>query len=608
VRLKQIDATNVPPIKRFNVNDLNDVVVFAGPNGVGKTRLIQAILHAFQSPTGSAVRLVVEATCPKEKNEWAGKTMLDTRDPQDAQRLAQTLQRAKRRANWESSVIQFESDRSIQQIVPYQFSWDYTDPFEEGIGWNYTFGGLKQRFSDTVHSLFRKVRAQREAIATRAETLQKQGQTTMHLDFADPLRSFKDAFSQLLAPKMLMDADPRHQQLKYSSQGQEFQIDALSSGEREVVNIVFDFLLRHPSDCIVFFDEPELHLHPELSYKLLQTLRSVGPRNQFIFCTHSPEIITASLDNSVIFVAPPKDSAENQAIVVREDDETNQALKLLGQSIGIVALGKRIVLIEGTQASLDKQTYGAILRNRYPNLVLVPCGGKAVLTSFSSAVSAVLDRTIWGVQFFMLCDKDALPTDQQSEQLKAAGRGRLRVLPRYHLENYFLDETVIAASFAEMEPDGSWLRSPEQVCARLVEIARRMTSYAAALAISMRYRLSVGNLDIMPGGVDGKSADELSELLKAKAQSERTRIMQATEDPGIDDAVRSTMNDLAASLREGSDDWKIKIPGRPLFNQFAHAANLDPSRLKQMYLAEALRQGGGVFQDIFDIFGAFDSM
>ena len=98
---------------------------------------------------------------------------------------------------------------------------------------------------------------------------------------------------------------------------------------------MFDFLLRNPSDCIVIFDEPELHLHPELSYKLLQTLRTVGENNQFIFCTHSADIITASLDQSVIFMAPPLTTEQNQAIVVREDDKTHEALKLLGQSIGI---------------------------------------------------------------------------------------------------------------------------------------------------------------------------------------------------------------------------------------------------------------------------------
>ena len=180
----------------------------------------------------------------------------------------------------------------------------------------------------------------------------------MELNFKDPLAPFKEAFSQLLAPKILLDATAKEQDLFFESEGSRHSINALSSGEREVVNIVFDFLLRNPSDCIVFFDEPELHLHPELSYKLIQTLRSVGERNQFVFCTHSPDIITASLDNTVVFISPVKSSENNQAIIVKDDDETNEALKLLGQSIGIISLGRKIVLVEGAKSSLDKQTYG----------------------------------------------------------------------------------------------------------------------------------------------------------------------------------------------------------------------------------------------------------
>src|SRR5664279_5573291 len=85
---------------------------------------------------------------------------------------------------------------------------------------------------------------------------------------------------------------------------------SLASGEREVVNIAFDFLLRRPSDCIVFFDEPELHLHPELSYKLLRTLHTIGERDQFVLSTHYPDVITASLDQSVIFLSPDRTKGE----------------------------------------------------------------------------------------------------------------------------------------------------------------------------------------------------------------------------------------------------------------------------------------------------------
>lgn len=375
MRLSSIRAVSVPPIQRFEVKDLSDVVVIAGQNGVGKSRLIAGLLARFQNAHGNQnVRFIVEATSDIERKAWQ-QNSLDTAIPVELQKLAVTLQSNKSRTKWDSSVIHFESDRSIAQVQPYAFNWDAIDPWGETLGWNMTFGGLKARFQDTLHSLFRKVQSHEKQIAKIAKERQAAGHTTMQLDFPDPLIAFKEAFSQLVSPKKLLDLDPRDQQLYFEHDGQRLPVSSLSSGEREVVNIVFDFILRAPSDCIIFFDEPEIHLHPELSYRLLQTLKSFGSRNQFFFCTHSPDIITASLENTVVFISPsgvlPSGDFKNQAIVVAEDDDTNSALRLLGQSIGIVSLGKKIVLIEGAASSLDKQTYGFILKNQFPNLVLV---------------------------------------------------------------------------------------------------------------------------------------------------------------------------------------------------------------------------------------------
>ena len=349
MRIKMIAAKDVQPVRRFEIDGLSDVVVIAGQNGVGKSRLVDGLISTFQNfyPYANGVRLLVEATCEREQVAW-GQQTLDTGVPTDLQKLAVTLQANKSRTKWESSVIHFESDRSIAQIHPYQFNWDVVDPWSEALGWNMTFGGLKARFQDTLHSLFRKVQSHEKQIAKRAKELQASGSLSMVLDFEDPLILFKEAFSQLVGPKKLLDLDPRDQQLYFDDAGQRLPVSAMSSGEREVVNIVFDFILRAPSDCIVFFDEPEIHLHPELSYRLLQTLKTFGANNQFFFCTHSPDIITASLENTVVFIRPAQTlddgTQANQAVVVTESDATNNALRLLGQSIGIVSLGKKIVL------------------------------------------------------------------------------------------------------------------------------------------------------------------------------------------------------------------------------------------------------------------------
>src|SRR6266496_193456 len=289
MRLTTIRAKDIKPIQKFEVSNLSDVVVLAGPNGIGKSRLVEQVLAHLQSPgPGANISVVLEATDPKEEKLWSKKT-LDTSLPGDGPLLQQSLQRSRyRRRNFESSVLYFESDRSIRQVAPFNFTWDITDPWEESIGWSFGWGGLKSRFQDSLHAIFRKIKSLENEIAKRALDLKKGGANSMPLNFSDPLESFKEAFSQLLAPKVLLDAEVRNQRLTYSSDGQTLGIESLSSGEREVLNITFDFLLRLPSHCIIFFDEPELHLHPELSYRLLNTLRSIGTRNQFVFCTQSP--------------------------------------------------------------------------------------------------------------------------------------------------------------------------------------------------------------------------------------------------------------------------------------------------------------------------------
>jgi predicted ATPase len=612
MRVTAIEVSDVLPVRRFSVDQLSDIVVIAGPNGVGKSRLIEGLLQKFQNPKAlPSTRLVVQATNAAETAAW-GKSQLDTTISQDAVLLTSTLQKNRSRRQWNSSVIHFESDRSIQQIQPYQFSWEANDPWIENIGWSQTFGGtfggLKARFQDTLHSLFRKVHSHETEIARQAIELQKKGIASMPLNFGDPLRAFKDAFALLVAPKTLRDPDPKQQQLYYEYDGKTFPLSSLSSGEREVVNIVFDFILRTSSDCIIFFDEPELHLHPELSYKLLQALRSNGARNQFIFCTHSPDIITASLDQTVVFLAPPSSIADgghkNQAVLVREDDSTNEALKLLGQSIGVVALGRRLVLIEGTTSSLDKQTYGLLNKSRFPGLVLVPTGGKDLIRSFSQISKGVLDRAIWGVDFFMLCDRDSADRDE-IERLEKESCGKLRFLKRYHLENYFLDSSVIARMFEDQEPSESWLRDPSKIDEKLREIASSSIGYATALIVSARMRRRAGNVDVMPKGNHNKAVDDLASMVGGKATDELTRVQSALDGKEAAAMVREIFGILEALLKDPTDKWKSEIPGKQILGKFAGSARMDISRFKTLYLVTAEKMGSSIFDDVTSIFSDF---
>lgn len=603
MRVTSMAVSDAPPVRRFDVSGLADVVVIAGPNGVGKTRLMQRIVQVLRGDGSSpAASIVVEATSPSEEEAW-GRRVLNLSDGTDLGLYRATVQTNRRRRNWRSSVLQFESDRSIQNVQALQFSWDMPDPLEEDLSWDMGFSFWKTRWQDTVHAMFRMIEHQKQSIGNQAIRLRREGHDRMNLQFSDPMTPFKQVFAQLLAPKELVDPAAREQVLRYRIGEDTFDLSTLSSGEREVVNIAFDFLLRRPADCVVFFDEPELHLHPELSHRLIRTLEGIGERNQLFLTTHSPDIIAGSLDKSVIFVSPPTDDSDtgapaNQAIPVSEDDETNQALRLLGHSIGIITLGRKIVLIEGTSSSVDKETYGSLLQGRYPGLVLVPSGGKHVIESFDAVHKAVLSKSLWGVEFFMLCDRDSAPVVSNLDD-------RVRVLGRYHLENYFMDETVWAQALAPLENPSSWLRDPIQIRESLRTIAREYVSYATALAVSSALRLRVGNVDTMLKGAHEMSLEDVISHLQSSAATEEIRVRSALAPREIEQMARVYGKKLESSLDADDDGWKAEVPGKPVLANFARRAQLHVSRARKLYLDASRDLQPGPFHEVLAIFESF---
>ena len=155
MRIAAIAATDVNGLDRVAISDLSDAVVFAGPNGVGKTRLIHALIQFFRDPRSTAnIQLVVEPTSDIERTTWKG-GRLDTSEAEDTVKLRQILQRSQRRNRYRSTVLNFESDRSIRQVRPFTFSWDFADPYEEDVGWDQSYNFLHDRFQDVQHSLFK---------------------------------------------------------------------------------------------------------------------------------------------------------------------------------------------------------------------------------------------------------------------------------------------------------------------------------------------------------------------------------------------------------------------------------------------------------------------
>ena len=77
---------------------------------------------------------------------------------------------------------------------------------------------------------------------------------------------------------------------------------ALSAGEKQLLIILLTVLLENNQDCVVFLDEPEISLHIDWQYKLIEMLTFLNPNAQFILTTHSPGIFADGWGDNIIYM------------------------------------------------------------------------------------------------------------------------------------------------------------------------------------------------------------------------------------------------------------------------------------------------------------------
>jgi hypothetical protein len=207
----------------------------------------------------------------------------------------------------------------------------------------------------------------------------------------------------------------------------------------------------------------------------------------------------------------------------------------------------------------------------------------------------------------MLCDRDAAYAIGPSGIDKHLSE-RLRLLPRYHLENYFLDEKIIAAIFAEMEADtDSWLRDPIQVGEKLRSLAQQTVPLAVALKVAAVARETVGNIDVMPKGVSQSTTlDALLTHLRERVVREQERITSSLDVGAIEEVAKLEYSRLMTAVTDTSSDaWKRDIPGRVILNRFAPIAKLNVGRVKTLYIRHAITATTDPFNEIRQIFHSF---
>jgi ABC-type hemin transport system ATPase subunit len=246
----------------------------------------------------------------------------------------------------------------------------------------------------------------------------------------------------------------------------EFEFNVLSSGEKEVVDILLDLYLRKEeySDTIFLLDEPELHINTSIQKNLLLEInRLIGPDCQIWITTHSIGFLRALQENLkdesqiILFKDGLNLASEPQVLkpIKRSILNWREIFTIALDDISHLVSPKRIVYCEGRgepgkegiEQGLDAIIYNNIFYESHPDTYFVSSGGNTELDQRSSIAIAILSKVFTKIEILVLKDRDMASGKKTSqddrEKYLLASPQNHRVLQRLEIENYLYDKSVL---------------------------------------------------------------------------------------------------------------------------------------------------------------------
>lgn len=602
MRIKSIKAENIPPIRNIQIDQLGHVVIIAGANGSGKTKLKDAITQTFNNPNSPLLDLKIEATRPEEREQW-GANDIDVVRGTPNQTFVNYMNTRVGGGYYVGTAIQIDSERTIINPQYPTLNLTVPDPDESEIDHRWFLAPFTSKWNEIITNIYQKVASRELKIAKYAKNNPSKTFNDFLKKYPDPFLPYQNVFHKLLPDKTLEAIDPNQPREFYykTSSGDMLAFSSLSSGEQEVVKVAFYILTKKINHCVFLVDEPELHLHPTLSFRLVETLKELGGNtNQFIFFTHSADLISTYYSTGDVYFIDSDRSGYNQAHRLSELNESHAGLvEMMSENLGLFAVGKKLVFVEGEQSSIDRLTYHAIAQKYFPEAHVIPVESVANIVRLKD-FSKEIQKAIFGIDFFMIRDRDGLSEDQVREL--EVGK-KLLCLKRRHVENYLLDAQVLVGVAKRFFLDQQWY-DPTAIESKLKEIAEKHINYSVLLGVKEYTRL---NQDFEIPNVKSVEKKSLEEVKNEYASGMTVAIQKIS---GIFDnnSISKVFTEEEEKLRDSlnSDWWKALFPGKVVFNNFCRDVwNIEPSRVRAAYIEIALENHPTVFQDIINIYAEF---
>ena len=312
MKIEKVHIKNIKGIKDLELlfkknNEILDVIVLAGVNGSGKTTILESIKDFFNNrnvnynePEKSNINLnIFFEDFEKNNIEEAEKNCKDKYEHklQDFFRALKSYEYSRKNNNeYYDNLIakRFENPPKII-YVPAENKFEEIQTYSTTLSREYKFINIIN--SNVIKDIPSYIATRRNYLATIEEDLTMKEVTNIIVNEINSIFDILELDVKLKG----FSKDEKIMPIFENSAGEEFDINDLSSGEKQLFLRTLSIKMLEPKNSIILIDEPELSLHPKWQQRIIEVYKKIGENNQIIIATHSPHIL-GSVSNENIFI------------------------------------------------------------------------------------------------------------------------------------------------------------------------------------------------------------------------------------------------------------------------------------------------------------------
>lgn len=500
--------------------------------------------------------------------------------PQLEEELVNTSLRAEVEIHPKTQTISILKESKVLQLV-----WGRYDPEQIGI---LDFHGAHRTFSHEpvasinvasndryqyarthslygTHAKYTGIKSQMASAYVRELVRKDAGeQTTEESSTVEGI--LKDLFAKFFPHKEFLGVVPgRDGTLSFpirTSDGRIHDLDALSSGEKEILFGYLRLLNLAPQNSVILLDEPELHLNPALAGEIPEFYRkhlSEPLNNQVWLITHSDACLreAITIPRTSVWHLSQGEGNQQATKIAREGDIERAVIDLVG-NLSSYRPGARVLFLEGENSEFDKFVVTTLFASEMANINVISVGSKTRLQAVNEILQRATSEVGWSARFYAIRDRDL---DRGASSFPPS----TYLWDAYHIENYLLEPRFIKEVLDESQKDTE-LKTEEDVEHALIEIAESEISgfLWASLRDHAREALRLAsNLKVKPQG------DPIAVLRKsiASAVEEVARVAASELDEvTLRNREQEVRVRLAAQVKSG--EWRVEFPGKRVLALF----------------------------------------